>query len=94
METLGKISDKKSHSIQEEEIYMEQIRTYPCLCDKSKMSDKERDVNRNAWSKVAGKLDFIQNSIYKCRYEKLAVYLQWQGIEELGQVFLPQKYIF
>ena len=61
---------------------MEQIRTYPCLYDKSKTSYKERDVNRNAWSKVAEKLDFIQNSIYKCIYEKLTVYLQWQGIEE------------
>ena len=40
---------------------MEQIKNYPCLYDKSKMSYKECDVNRNAWSKVAEKLDFIQN---------------------------------
>ena len=36
------------------------------------MSYKECDVNRNAWSKDAEKLDFIQKSIYKCRYEKLS----------------------
>ena len=45
--------DKKSLSIQVEEILMEQIKTYPCLYNKSKMSYKERDVKRNAWSKVA-----------------------------------------
>ena len=28
--------------------------------------------------KLQKKLDFIQNDIYKCRYEKLAVHLQWQ----------------
>ena len=43
--------------------------------------------------KLQKKLDFIQNGIYKYRYEKLAVDLQWQKIEELGQVFLLQKYI-
>ena len=58
--TLGKMSDKKSLSIQEEEILMEQISTYPCLFDKSKMLYKEGDVNRNAWGKAAEKLDFIQ----------------------------------
>ena len=31
---------------------------------------KERDVNRNGWSKVAENLDFMQN-IHKCRHEKL-----------------------
>ena len=55
---------------------------------------KEHDVNSNAQSKVAEKKDFIQNGIHKCRYEKLAVLLQWQRIEELGQVFLPQKQTF
>ena len=55
------------------------------------MSFKEHDANRNAWSKVAEKLDFLQNSICKCRCEKLAVHLQQQIIEELGQVFLPQN---
>ena len=55
------------------------------------MSYSEHDVNRNAWSKLQKKLDFIQNGIYKCTYEKLAVHLQWQNIEELGQGFLPQK---
>ena len=32
-----------------------------CLYDKSKMLYKERDVNRNAWSKVGEKLNFRQN---------------------------------
>ena len=55
---------------------------------------KEHDVNRNAWSKIAQKIGFHTNGICKCRCEKLAVHLQWQRIEELGQVFLPQKYTF
>ena len=38
------------------------------------MSHKEHDVNRNAWSKVAEKMHFIQNDTYKCKYEKLAVH--------------------
>ena len=63
---------------------MEQIRTYTCIYDGSKMSYKERDVNRNARSRVAEKLDFMQNGIYKCRYKKFAVHLHWQRIEELG----------
>ena len=66
------MSEMKSLSIQEEEILMEQIWNYPCLYDKSKMSYKERDVNKNAWSKVALKLAFIQNGIYECRYEKFS----------------------
>ena len=36
----------------------------------------------------------MQNGIYKSRYKNLAAHLQWQRIEELGQVFLPQKYTF
>ena len=69
-----------SHSTQVEEMLME----HPCLYDKCKMSYKERDVcrSRNTRSRVAEKLDFIQNSIYKC--EKPAVHLQWPRIEELG----------
>ena len=55
------MSDRKSLSIQKEELLMEEIRSYLCLFDKSKMSFKEHDVNRNAWSKVAEKLNFIQN---------------------------------
>ena len=55
------MSDRKSLSIQKEELLMEQIMSYLCLFDKSKMSFKEHDVNRNAWSKVAEKLNFIQN---------------------------------
>ena len=35
------------------------------------MSYKKRDMDRNTWSKVAEKLDFIQN-VYKCRHEKLS----------------------
>ena len=66
---------------------MEEIRNYPCLYDKTKMSCKESDVNRNAWSKVAEKLDFIQNGICKCRYKKLFVHLQWQRIKELSMFF-------
>ena len=62
--TFGKMHDKKTLSIQEEEIFLEKIGTCPCLYDKSKMSYKERDVNRNAWSKVAGKLDFMQRFVY------------------------------
>ena len=46
--TLGKMSDQKSLSIQLVEILMEQIRTYPCLYDKSGMSYKEHDINWNA----------------------------------------------
>ena len=34
-------------------------------------SYKEHDVNRNVWSKVAEKLDFIPD-VYKCRHEKLS----------------------
>ena len=45
------MSEKKPLPIQKKEILMEQIRNYPCLYDKSKMSHNERDVNRNAWSK-------------------------------------------
>ena len=59
--------DKKSLSIQDQEMLMEQIRNYPCLYNKSKMSYKERDVNRNAWSKVVKKFDFKQN-VWKTRW--------------------------
>ena len=44
---------------------MEQIRNYPCIYDKSEKWYKERDVNRNALSKVAEKLDFLRNGTYK-----------------------------
>ena len=68
---LGKISDKKSLSIQVEEVLMEQIRTDPCLYEKSKMSYKEGDVNRNAWGKVAEKLDSIQIVLYNADIKNL-----------------------
>ena len=58
------------------------------------MSYKERDVNRNAWNRVTEKIAFHTKRYIQCRYEKLAVHLQWQRIEELGQIFLPQKYTF
>ena len=60
------MSDKKSISVQEDEILMEQIKNCLYLYNKGKIS------YRNAWSKFAEKLDFIQNVIYKCRYEKLS----------------------
>ena len=66
------MTGKKSLSIQEEEILMEQLRNCLCLYSKSKISCNERGINRNAWSEVAEKLDFIQNVIYKCRYEQLS----------------------
>ena len=71
--SLGEMSDKKSLSIQVEEILIEQIRTYPCLYDESKKLCKERNVNRNTCSKVAENLDLIHN-IYKFRHEKLSDY--------------------
>ena len=58
------------------------------------MSYKEHDVNKMHGVKLEEKLHFIQDSICKCRYEKLAVHLQWQRAEELGQVFLAQKCTF
>ena len=70
---LGEMSDKKSLSIQVEEILIEQIRTYPYLYDGSKKLCKERNINRNTWSKVAENLDLIHN-IYKFRHEKLSYY--------------------
>ena len=44
---------------------MEQIRNYPCIYDKSEKLYKERNVSRYALSKVAEKLDFLRNGIYK-----------------------------
>ena len=48
------------------------------------MSYKGSDVYRsgNTWSKVAEKLVFIQNGVYKYRYEKSDVHLQWPRVEE------------
>ena len=48
--------DKKSLSIQEEVMLMEQKEI--SLYDKSKMLYNEHDLNRNAWSKVAEKIEF------------------------------------
>ena len=58
------MSDKKIISIQLEEIPMEQIRTYHCLYDKSKMSYKEHGVNRNAWSKKLQKSRISFKTVY------------------------------
>ena len=84
---------KKSLSIQEEEILMEPIRTL-VFTTKAKCRTRNMTLTEMHGVKLQKKLDFIQNGIYKCRYEKLAVHLQWQGIEEFGQVFLLQKYTF
>ena len=67
------MSDEKSMSIQEEEILMEQLKIYPCLYDKSEKSYKERNVNRNAWSKVAERLDFLIS--YKTVYTNISFLL-------------------
>ena len=32
-------------------------------------------------------MDFMQNGICKCRYEKLAAHLEWQRMEELSKSF-------
>ena len=50
--------------MQEEESLMEEIKNYPCLYDKSEKWYREREVNRNTWTKAAEKLDVMQNSIY------------------------------
>ena len=59
------------------------------------MSCKERDVNRNAWSKFAEKLDFMQN-VDKCRHEKLSdCYASAVGKNRRVMANLsPQKYTF
>ena len=48
------------------------------------MSYNEPALTEMHGVKLQEKLDFMQNGIYKCRYEKLAVHLQWQKIKELG----------
>ena len=82
------MSDRKCLSIQEEEILMEQLRTCPCR-------------TRNATSTEMAGVKFQQNWISYKTYTNvgmnnsvIAVHLQWQRIEELRQVFLPQKYTF
>ena len=40
-------------SLQEEEIFAEQIKIFPVLYDKTKKCYKEREVVRNAWKEVA-----------------------------------------
>ena len=59
------------------------------------MSCKERDVNRNAWSKVVEKLDFMQN-VDKCRHEKFSDCYS-SPVEKNRRVMAnlsPQKYTF
>ena len=60
---------------------------------KEKCSTRNMTLTEMHGAKLQKKLHFVQNGIYKCKYEKLAVHLQWQKIEALGQVFLPQKSI-
>ena len=70
--TLGKMSDKKSLSIQEEEILMEQIKDLSLSLWRQKQNIvKGRWHNRNGWSKVAEKLYLIQNILYKIDIKNL-----------------------
>ena len=55
------MADKKILSLQEDELLSEEVRSFPCVYDKSQKGYKEKDVVRNAWSKVAEKLDFIED---------------------------------
>ena len=55
-------------SMQKVELLMKELKNYPCLYDKSEKWYRERDVNRNAWSRVAERLDFMLNGIYKCYF--------------------------
>ena len=45
----------------EEEMLSAAVQEFPCLCDKSLKSYKEKDTNANAWEAVASKLDFVEN---------------------------------
>ena len=47
-------------SLTNEELLAENIRKYPCLYDKSDKGYKERDLFANAWEKVVGELDFLE----------------------------------
>ena len=61
---------------------------------KAKCGTRNTTLTEMLGVKLQKKLDFMQIGVYKCRYEKLDVHLQWQKIEELGQVFLLQKCTF
>ena len=50
-----------SLSLNEDELLSEKVRSYPCLYDKSSKSYKEKDVIKNAWTKIAEQLDFIED---------------------------------
>ena len=45
-------------SLQQEEILSE-VRIYPVLYNKTEKGYREKDVVRNAWSKVAEKLEYV-----------------------------------
>ena len=69
--TLGKMSDKKSLSIQEEEILMEQIKELSLSLWQKQNIVKGRWHNRNGWSKVAEKLHLIQSILYNIDLKNL-----------------------
>ena len=48
-------------SLQEEEMLAEKVKPYPALYDKRVKGYKEKDVVRNAWTKVAEKPDLVEN---------------------------------
>ena len=47
-----------SLSLNEDELLSEKVRSYRCLYDKSSKSYKEKDVIKNAWTKIAEELDY------------------------------------
>ena len=87
------MSDKKSLLVQEEE-NINGTNKDLVFTTKAKCRTRNMTLTEMHGVKLQKKLDIIQNGIYNCRYEKLAVYLQWQEIEDLERVFLPQKYTF
>ena len=89
--TLGKISAKKSLSSGRN---INGINKDLVFTTKAKFRTRNMTLTEMHGVKLQKKLYFIQNGICQCRYKKLTVYLYWQRIEELGQVFLPQKYTF
>ena len=44
------MADKKILSLQEDELLSEEVRSFPCVYDKSQKEYKEKDVVPNAWS--------------------------------------------
>ena len=50
------MADKKYLSLQEEELFSEEVRFFSCLYDKTQKSYKEKDVVRNVCNSIAGML--------------------------------------